>query len=116
MDCWMLSYATTLLVGLVLALTWTTSPAGSLMVLAMLGFLTRDVAIFVLARGRAGGKGDFAALAILGALYLLLPTVLAGMGLHGLRFLFLPSDMLSVIAGWAEGAVCAYLALKRIAR
>ena len=67
LDCWMLSYGATLLVGLVLAMLWTASPGGSLIVLALLGFLTRDVAVFVLMRGQAGGKGDFAALAILGA-------------------------------------------------
>jgi hypothetical protein len=85
-------------------------------VLAVLGFLTRDVAIFVLMRGRAGGKGDFAALAILGGLYLLLPTVLGGMGLQGLQFLFLPAGLPSVIAAWIEGLACAYLALKRVTR
>ena len=117
LDCWMLSYAATLTAGLVLAVLWmASSPVSSLMVLAMLGFLTRDVAIFVLMQSRAGGKGDFAALAMLGALYLLLPTVLAGLGLHGLDFLFLPVGMLSVVAGWGEGAACAYLALRRIAR
>ncbi len=114
LDCWMLSYGATLLAGLVLAIVWT--PAGSLMVLAMLGFLTRDVAIFVLMRGQAGGKGDFAALAFLGALYLLLPTVLAGLNLRGLDFLFLPHGLLGVIAGWAEGVICAYLVLKRATR
>jgi hypothetical protein len=116
LDCWMLSYGATLLVGLVLALSWTTSPGGSLIVLAMLGFLTRDVAIFVLMRGKVGGRGDFAALAILGALYLLLPTVLTGMGVASLQFLFLPAGLLSVIAAWAQGVACASLALKRIAR
>lgn len=114
LDCWMLSYGATLLVGLVLAVSWTTSPGGSLLVLAMLGFLTRDVAIFVLMREQAGGKGDFAALAVLGAAYLLLPTVLAGLNLQGLDFLFLPHGVLGVIAGWAEGLACAYLALKRV--
>jgi hypothetical protein len=116
LDCWMLSYAAALLVGLVLAVLWTTNPGGSLIVLAMLGFLTRDVAVFVLMRGQAGGKGDFAALAILGAAYLLLPTVLAGLNLRGLDFLFLPHGMLGVIAGWGEGLACAWLAFKRIAR
>src|SRR2546430_5401828 len=47
LDCWMLSYAATLALGLVLALTWAMS-SFALIVLAMLGFLTRDVAIFVL--------------------------------------------------------------------
>jgi len=67
-------------------------------------------------RGRAGGKGDFAALAILGALYLLLPTVLTGLGLPGLGFLFLPHGIMGVIAGWGEGVAIAWLALTRIAR
>jgi len=112
----MLSYAATLLVGLALAVLWMPSPGGSLIVLAMLGFLTRDVAVFVLMRGQAGGKGDFAALAILGSLYLLLPTVLAGLNLRTLDFLFLPHGALGVVAGWAEGAACAWLAYKRVAR
>jgi hypothetical protein len=88
----------------------------ALTVLAMLGFLTRDVAIFVLMQGRAGGKGDFAALGILGALYLLVPTLLAGLNLRALNFLVQPVNALSVIAAWMEGAVCAWLAFKRIAR
>ena len=113
LDCWMLSYAATIVVGLVLALSWQAN--GALTVLAMLGFLTRDVAIFVLMQGRAGGKGDFAALGILGALYLLVPTLMAGLDLRTLNFLVQPIGALSVVAAWAEGAVCAYLAFKRIA-
>ena len=114
LDCWMLSYAATLATGLVLVALWVPArPDLALMVLAMLGFLTRDVAVFVLMRGRAGGKGDFAALAILGALYLLLPTVLGGMNLRALDFLFLPAGLASVIAGWMEGGLCAYLAITR---
>jgi hypothetical protein len=115
LDCWMLSYAATVLVGLGLAALWA-GGNGSLMVLAMLGFLTRDVAIFVLMQGRAAGKGDFAALGILGALYLLVPTLLGGLNLRMLDFLVLPSSAASVIAAWAEGVLCAYLAFTRIAR
>ena len=51
-------------------------PAAALAVLAMLGFLTRDICIFLLGRMFGGPKGDFAALGILAALYLLLPTLL----------------------------------------
>jgi len=115
MDCWMLSYVATLLVGFLLAALWM-SGGGSLMVLAVLGFMTRDIAIFVLMQGQAGGKGDFAALGLLGALYLLVPTMLSGLNLRGLEFLVLPTGLFSVIAAWSEGAICAYLALKRIAR
>src|SRR6185312_2426383 len=68
LDCWMLSYAATLMAGLVLMAIWATNGLSALLVLAVLGFLTRDVAIFVMMQGRAGGKGDFAALGILGAL------------------------------------------------
>jgi len=117
LDCWMLSYAATLMVGLLLAAIWAAGGKdGALIVLAVLGFLTRDVAIFVLMQGRAGGKGDFAALGILGALYLLMPTLLAGLHLQALNFLVMPSGPLAAIAAWAEGLACAYLALSRIAR
>ena len=116
LDCWMLSYATTLVVGLILALSWAAGPL-SLIVLAILGLLTRDVAIFVLLGGKAGGRGEFAALAILGALYLLLPMILAGLGMRGLDFLFLPTpNALAVIAAWGQGVVVAILAMRRIAR
>ena len=117
LDCWMLSYAATLCVGLVLAALWAASPL-ALSALAMLGFVTRDVAIFVLMGRLAGGKGDFAALAALGALYLLLPMILNGLGLRGLDFLFLPSvsGLAGVVAGWAQGIACAFWAARRIAR
>jgi hypothetical protein len=119
LDCWMLSYAAALIVGLVLAMTWAmTSSVFSLMVLAMLGLLTRDVAIFVLMGGKAGGRGDFAALAILGALYLLLPMILTGLNLRGLDFLFLPwaAGVLGVMAAWGQGVAGVILAMRRVAR
>lgn len=117
LDAWMLSYGATLLGGLVLAAVCVATPL-ALPVLAMLGFLTRDIAIFVLMRGIAGGKGDFAALAVLGALYLLLPIILNGANLRGLDFLLLPlhSNVLGVMAAWGQGVVCAILALRRAAR
>ncbi len=119
LDCWMLSYAATLAAGLILAASWAmTNSAFSLMVLAMLGLLTRDVAIFVLMGGKAGGRGDFAALAILGALYLLLPMILTGLNLRGLDFLFRPSaaGVLGVMAAWGQGVAGAILAIRRVAR
>ena len=88
LDCWMLSYAASLLVGLVLAASWAGTASLSLTVLAMLGFLTRDICIFLLARLLAGAKGDFAALAILAALYLMVPSLLWQ---AQLSFLLLPS-------------------------
>jgi len=116
-DAWMLSYGATLLAGLMLAIAYATTPL-ALPVLAMLGFLTRDIAIFVLMRGMAGGRGDFAALAVLGALYLLLPTILHGAHLRELDVLFLPlrANVLGVMAAWGQGVACAVLALRRLAR
>lgn len=105
LDAWMLSYAATLAVGVVLAVLMLTGggvPGWALAVLAMLGFLTRDVSIFVLLRSRAGGRGDFAALAVLGALYILLPMLVHGGGLTVL-FLPVPGSLLSLLAAWAQG-------------
>jgi hypothetical protein len=102
-ECWMLSYAATLIAGLCLALLWAGTP-GALMVLAMLGFMTRDICIFLLGRMFGGPKGDFAALGILAALYLLLPTLLWR---ANASFLLVPgphaASLLSVAAAWAQG-------------
>jgi hypothetical protein len=113
LDCWMLSYAATLAVGLLLTLLWLgTVPLLSLAAVAVLGFLTRDIGIFLLGRLKAGAKGDFAALAILAALYLVLPTLLAR---AHLAFLLVPSGReaagLTAMAAWAQGIAVALLAL-----
>ncbi len=78
----------------------------------MLGFLTRDLALFVLMRSFAGGKGDFAALAVIAALYLLLPAILQPLA-PALTALFLPTpgSILSPVAAWLQGLVVAGLAL-----
>jgi hypothetical protein len=121
LDSWMLSTAAALVVGLVLALVLASGGEMhfALAVLAMLGFLTRDVAIFVAMRALAGNKGDFAALAALGVLYLLLPMVLRGLGLAGLQFILVPvvvpGAALGVIAAWAQGIAAIWLAAHSIA-
>jgi hypothetical protein len=124
LDAWMLSYGAALAVGVILAavLAMDRGTMGSLRlsslalpVLAMLGFLTRDVAVFVLMGRLAGGKGDFAALALLAALYLLVPVILNGLNLPGLVFLVLPTMPLSVAAGWAQGIGAALWAARRLA-
>jgi hypothetical protein len=127
LDAWMLSYTVTLGIGLVLAglligdnavLHETPLSALALPILAMLGFLTRDVAIFVLMRGISRAKGDFAALAILAALYLLLPMILAGAGLKGLTVLLVPGltnlSALGVLSAWVQGVGVAFWAASRI--
>ena len=117
LDCWMLSYVATLAVGLVLAGLWAANGPVALAVVAMMGFLTRDVAIFVLMRGLAGGKGDFAALAALGALYLLAPLIVNGFGLAGLNVLFVPAGnngaLFCVVAAWAQAALVVWIARSR---
>lgn len=108
LDCWMLSYGASLLLGLVVAVSW----AGALSVLAMLGFLTRDIAIFLTARFVAGPKGDFAALAILAALYLLMPTILRHQA-----FLFLPlagAGPWPLPAAWAQALAMGWWAIDRL--
>ena len=108
LDAWMLSYAATLAMGTALAAAWAVSGGPVLGVIAMLGFLTRDVAIFVLMTRLGGnGKSDFVALAILAALYLVLPMILHGLGLDALDFALLPglktSSGLGAVMAWAQG-------------
>jgi hypothetical protein len=126
LDAWMLSYGITLIAGVVLAalLAADSTVMGSLhmsslapAVLAMLGFLTRDVAIFVLMRAVAGSKGDFAALACLGALYLVLPAIAHRTGL-GFEFLFVPiaaGGVWSALSAWAQAGLAAWLAKRTMA-
>jgi hypothetical protein len=119
LDTWMLSTIAALATGLLLALVLASGGAMNyaLAVLAMLGFLTRDVAIFVAMRAFAGNKGDFAALAALGVLYLLMPMVLRTLNLHALEILFLPlnSSPLAPAAAWGQGLVCVFWARRFIA-
>ena len=120
LDAWMLSYAAAMLVGLVLVAVLATG-GGALfapLVLAVLGFLTRDIAIFVAMRAVAGPKGDFAALVVLAGLYLVGPIVLRAAGLPGLQFLLIPildSGAAGVAAAWAQGIVAVMLAMRSIA-
>jgi hypothetical protein len=103
-ECWMLSFAATLIAGLALAALWAGTPGAALAVLAVLGFMTRDICIFLLGRMFGGPKGDFAALGILAALYWLLPTLLRQ---ANAAFLFMPAphsmSLLSVASAWAQG-------------
>ncbi|HZQ41121.1 MAG TPA: hypothetical protein VFA87_10010, partial [Rhizomicrobium sp.] len=108
------SYVATAAVGLALAVLWVGTPAGALAVLAMLGFLTRDIGIFLLGRFLAGPKGDFAALAILAALYLVVPSLL--WQAH-ISFLLLPlgrDTLLTVVAAWAQALALAWWIVRAI--
>ena len=87
---------------------------------AVLGFLTRDVSIFVLMRSLPGRRrGDLAALGILFALYVLAPAIFKGVGLSNLLMLFYPQPTtplwMSPAVAWAEGIAVAFFALGRVA-
>lgn len=126
LDAWMLSYGATLAVGtvLIVALALEHSPLAPA-VLAMLGFMTRDIVIFVLLGRIAGGKGDFAALAVLAALYLLLPLIVGGgvyqspgggnVSLLGTLFVPVAGSLVSSASAWVQ-AVAVVLGARLLIR
>jgi hypothetical protein len=110
----MLSYAATLIVGLCLALSWAGTPGAALAVLAMLGFMTRDICIFLLGRMFGGPKGDFAALGILAALYLLLPTLLRQANAAPVLLPLGHDTILTLVAAWAQALALIWLVIRAI--
>jgi hypothetical protein len=124
LQAWMMSYGATLATGLVLA-AWLTRDSevaspGQALVLAGLGFLTRDVAIFVFMQTLPGKRrGDFGALAILFALYVLAPSILAGLHAENMLFLFFPQvqapTWLGAVAAWLEGVAVVAASIARLA-
>ena len=126
LDAWMLSYAATLALGLVLVVRLFADPglgsdgavrvaAHGWTVLAMLGFLSRDVALFLVMRSWSRNRGDLGALALLAALYVLAPVIA---GQTPLALLFRPDWVhpgpLSPILAWAQAAGVAVLAIQRL--
>lgn len=92
----------------------------AMVVVAAMGFLTRDVGIFVLLQALPGQRrGDFAALATLFVLYLLAPAIAHGLDLNRSLLLFFPqaSDpvWLSPAIAWGEALVIAGLAVMQLA-
>ncbi len=95
-------------------------PGAAALVAAGTGFLTRDVAIFVVMHTRSKRqRGDFAAVIALVALYVLVPSILDGLGMPRALMLFYPLAVvpawLSPAIAWAEGLALAALATHRIA-
>ncbi len=89
------------------------------LIAATLGFLTRDVSIFVLVQTIVGrGRGDLGAIVVLIALYLLLPAIFAGFKLMGLLFIFFPVGSSPIwigpMAAWVQGFATAALATARV--
>jgi hypothetical protein len=109
LQAWMMSYlwAFVLAAGLIAWLAHNAMlPAAALVVSAM-GFLTRDVAIFVLLQTLPGQRrGDFAALVALFALYVLAPSILSGLDLKDALIAFYPQPTnpiwLSPLLAWVE--------------
>ena len=123
-QAWMMSYGATLAVGVALSL-WllhdvSVAASGQPLVLAELGFITRDVALFVLMQTLPGRRrGDLGALAILFTLYVLAPAILAGLGAKSVLFLFFPQLLaptwVGALAAWIQGIAVASAALTRLA-
>jgi len=123
-QAWMMSYIAAILCTAVL-LYWLHQNRPDLidqlaLIAAASGFLTRDVLIFVFMRSLPGRRrGDFAALGILFALYVLAPAIINGLGLQNLLMLFYPYPTSPIWMGpavaWAEGIAMAVLALGQIA-
>jgi len=123
-QAWMMSYGATILAGTALSI-WllrdvSIAVTGQALVLATLGFITRDVSIFVLMQTLPGRRrGDLGALVVLFALYVLLPAIFNGLHANALMYLFFPQlpapTWLGAGAAWIESIVVAGLALTRLA-
>lgn len=119
----MMSYAALVLITAVL-IWWRMGHGGGMGEVALigagLGFVTRDVALFALLHALPGRRrGDFTAVLALFALYLLIPSILNGLGLSGALVFFYPKPSdpvwLSPAFAWGEAALVIAAALGRIA-
>lgn len=116
---WMTSYVLFILSAiclLVLSFKWSGEPHTT-DILAVAGFLTRDVGIVLwFAAGPARRRGDWAAVFTLVAIYFLVPAVIGGVS-KDLVSLFRPdpegSAGISAVAAWAESIAIWALALYR---
>lgn len=123
LQAFMMSYLAMVLMSAALMWwRWMHAPADADVALlaAGLGFITRDVALFVLLHTLPGRRrGDFTAVLGLFALYLLIPAILNGMGLSGALVFFYPRATaplwLAPAFAWAEAAALVAAALGRIA-
>jgi hypothetical protein len=104
---WMTGYALCFAVSLILAIHL--HNALSFAVIGTLGFLTRDVGIFLLLPLLPGPRpqGDRTALVVLALLYIVVPELLRGVGLDALaKLLFTPfaldAGLLAPAIAWAE--------------
>jgi hypothetical protein len=119
---WMMSYLATLVfvVALIVLLCRGGFFGDAALVAAAFAFLTRDVGIFVLFQTFPGRRrGDFAAVAVLFALYALVPAILRGLGLEEVLAFFVPKPTDPIWLGpavvWAEAIIIVSLAFGRVA-
>jgi len=121
LQAWIMSYVATAIVAV--ALIWWLTAHGSgadlpAVTAAGLGFLTRDAAIFVL-MATTRRRGDFAAVIVLLALYILIPAILDGIGFSSALPFFYPKPStpmwLGPVAAWGEAIAAVSLAIGRLA-
>jgi hypothetical protein len=124
LQAWMMSYFASSIIAIALLVRLIATQGGfgadaSLLVSGM-GCVTRDVSIFVLFQTLPGRRrGDFSAVIVLIALYLLVPYILRGMELDaGLAYLYpqvTSPKWLGPVVIWAEAIIVAAIAIGRIA-
>ena len=122
MQGWMMSCKAAFIIGIAL-IVWLVhedaAPAAAF-VGAALGFLLRDVGIFVLLQALPGPRrGDFAAVVTLFALYVLAPAIANGFGASQSLVIFYPQLTTPVwtspAVAWAEALIIVVLTVSRIA-
>ncbi len=123
LQAWMMSYFAAVALAIALASRLVQLEGGfasdPAVIASGTGFLTRDVALFVLFQSLPGRRrGDFAAFVALFALYALIPAILRGLDLTGaLPFFFpRPSDplWLGPAAAWGEAVLIVGLSIGRL--
>ncbi|MEI9997291.1 MAG: hypothetical protein WDM91_22030 [Rhizomicrobium sp.] len=122
-QAWMMSYGATFAVAAALSLWLLRDPLaareGQPLIVAAMGFVTRDVALFVLLQtASTRRRGDVAALTVLFALYVLVPYILAALKADSVLFLFYPQRQapgwIGAGAAWAEALVVLAVTLTRL--
>jgi len=122
MQGWMMSCKAAFVVGICL-IAWLlheNETAGAAIIGAALGFLLRDVGIFVLLQTLPGPRrGDFAAVVTLFALYVLAPAIADGLGVKQALVLFYPQPWIpaweSPAIAWAQAIIVVVLVVSRLA-
>ena len=123
LQAWMSSYLATVLCSAALIL-WLhrimpDESGQQALIAATLGFITRDVSIFVFLRALPGRRrGDLAPLVVLFALYALAPAIVNGLGLQNVLVAFYPRPTvplwISPAVAWAEAAAAVCFAIARV--